>query len=107
MEFFDEREDQNDTILARHFFDPPGHWDGIRERATPPSSYAEYQLAAHKLAAHLTHARAQYRQSGMPPSEEITEFLLQLARSFVVALPAEDRVWFNGCSTASVRSPAA
>jgi hypothetical protein len=107
MRFFDGTEDHKDDILARHFFDPPSHWDGIRQRLKPPARYDDYEIAAHKLAAHLTHSRATYRQDGMPPSEEVTEFLLQLARTFISSLPTGDRDWFKDCSTSSVRSPAA
>ena len=96
MRFFDGTEDQGDDILARHFFDPPGHWDSIRERKIAPAKYAEYLVAAHKLAAHLTYGRAEYRQDWWAPSQEITEYLLELGQAFVAALPAEDQRWFTG-----------
>ena len=97
MRFFDGTKDHEDDILARHFFDPPGHWDTIREHSTPPADYERYEQAAHKLAAHLTYGRSQYRKDGLPPSQEITDYLLELAQAFIAALPPEDQgAWFKG-----------
>jgi hypothetical protein len=99
MRFFDGTQDSSDDILARHFFDPPGHWDSIRERSSPPSVYPAYELAAHKLAAHLTYGRSEYRKNGLAPSQEVTDYLLRLGQTFVLALPAQDQAWFDGLFT--------
>ncbi len=97
MRFFHGTQDHEDDILARHFFDPPGHWDAIREKTHKPAKYDDYDTAASKLAAHLTYGRADYRAGpGMPPSKEVTEYLLGLALAFVTALPEELRASFGG-----------
>jgi len=95
MHFFDGTEDHEDDILARHFFDPPGHWDGIRAQVAKPAAYTECEEAADKLAAHLTYGRADYRAQGFPPSQKVTDHLLGLALAFVTALPPEHRALFG------------
>lgn len=60
MDFFDTLPDDRDrdAILAGDFFDLPGTWHGKRQTISCPSDYAEYRIAAHKRAAHLTYGRA-------------------------------------------------
>jgi hypothetical protein len=100
MDFFEGQGSDADDVRARDFFDPPGNWDAIRESVPKPDAYREYRTAANKLAAHLTYSRLRYcpvdGRSGRPPSKEVTDYLLTLAREFQAALPAERRAWVAG-----------
>jgi hypothetical protein len=103
MDFFDTLPYNRfqDSVLAGDFFDPPGTWHSKREEVPRPSDYAGYLLAAHKRAAHLTYARAEFRRESREaynPSREISEYLLRLASLFLNSLLPERQRWFREAS---------
>ncbi len=100
MDFFDTLPDDRDrdAVLAGDFFDPPGTWHGKRQTISCPSDYAEYRIAAHKRAAHLTYGRADFRRpsaKAFDPSGEISTYLLQQASLFLTSLLPEPQEWFR------------
>ncbi len=87
----------DDDIYAWHYFAKQDEWDAEREKVPKPLRYKDYREAVNKLAAHLTYSRVDYAETReLPPSREITEYLLGLAGLFVRLLPAERAAWFGG-----------
>ena len=101
MCFFRKEKKQSSDIVVSDFLMPGTTWDEIKKGATEPGGYRKTHIAVNKLAAHLTYTRLKYEKGGKRedqgrPSEEITNYLLGLARLFVDALPPERTVWFGG-----------
>jgi hypothetical protein len=100
MDFFDTWPDDraNDAILACDYFDPPGDWHTRREAIPRPANYADYRVAAHKRAAHLTYSRAVMRKAGAAPSDPsqaVTDYLMSLCSLFLQSLAVERQAWFR------------
>ena len=100
MDFFDTlpNERDKDAVLAGDFFHPPGTWHALRETIVRPGDYEDYRIAAHKRAAHLTYARAEFRRPGavaFDPSPTISQHLQELARLFLTSLTETQQGWFR------------
>jgi hypothetical protein len=98
MDFFDGVGTKpDDDIYAWHYFAKQPDWDDARNRLPKPTQYKEYRDAVNKLAAHLTYSRVDYGETRqLPPSREITEYLLGLARLFIRLVPHDHAAWFGG-----------
>ena len=87
----------DDDIYAWHYFDKQSDWDDACARVAKPSLYGEYRNAVNKLTAHLTFSRVDYAEAKkLPPSREITEYLMGLSVLFLRLLPNDRAAWFGG-----------
>lgn len=98
MDFFAGVGNQpDDDVYAWHYFTDQNQWDGPRDAAPKPPKYDDYRPAVNKLAAHLTYSRVDYAARGpLPPSLEMTEYLLGLTALFHRLLPPDRAAWFGG-----------
>ena len=99
MGFFQVKGHSNDILVST--FLPWSTWENIVQNIHEPDGYQETRNAVNKLAAHLAFDRLKYEKGGSHedqgrPREDITNYLLALARLFVDALPPERQAWFGG-----------
>ena len=69
-----------------------------REAISRPSDYEDYRLAAHKRAAHLTYARAEFRRpeaKPYDPSPAVSAYLVRLESLFLNSLQPDQQEWFR------------
>lgn len=98
-EFFRDGDKEKQTdIVASDFL---SNWSTVKAGTTEPKDYAELRCAANILAAHPSYLRLDYEKGGVHdgkgvPTEELTDYLLGLARLFVNTLPSDRQVWFAG-----------
>jgi hypothetical protein len=100
MDFFEGvgMKPEND-IYAWHYFTKQSDWDNERQKVAKPVQYKEYRDTVNKLTAHLTYSRVDYAATKqLPPSREITEYLLGLGALFLQKLPDQRIAWFGGLS---------
>ena len=100
MDFLDDTWKCDDDVIATDYM-PLVQWIAIANATTKPEDYRPIRHAVNALASHLSYKRLDYEKGGIKeheglPSEEITNYLLGLARLFTNALPSKRQVWFAG-----------
>jgi hypothetical protein len=111
MDFFDTTRVElgdADDVVAGDFFDPPLTWQGLRELVGLPTGYKNYEVAAHKRAAHLTYSRARYRRESLEPhnpSTEVSNHLLVVSSLFLKSLVPERQEWFRDAERENFHLP--
>jgi hypothetical protein len=92
LDFFYGEAKNPDDVHASHFFPDPSQWNPVK-----PAWLREYRQRCHKLLAHLTYSRLDYKERGemVWKLDEKLQHLRDTWYSFLDSLPSGRRRWFR------------
>ena len=96
IKFFDSKGQKDEIRVADFITGVENEWQAGMAGVARPLQHQTYWDAVDKLAAHLTWDRADPQWADLPPSAEITEYLLGLTGLLMRVLPVSRVGWFGG-----------